>query len=62
MTHPIITAASDVADALKAAHGVEPTFMSIAEKEAALVALAEVRSGLDALAAEAAAATPRESA
>ena len=49
--HPIIQRASDIADALKAAHGVEPAFMSTAEKEAALIALAEVRSGLDALAA-----------
>ena len=47
--HPIIENASDVSAALKAARGVEPTFMTTAEKEAALVALAEARSQLDAL-------------
>src|SRR5918994_4952793 len=47
--HPIIECASDISAALKAAGGVEPAFMSTAEKEAALVALAEARSQLDAL-------------
>jgi hypothetical protein len=47
--HQIIESASDICAALKAARGVEPAFMSTAEKEAALVALAEARSQLDAL-------------
>lgn len=47
--HPMIECASDISAALKAAHGVEPAFMSTAEKEAALVALAGARSQLDAL-------------
>ena len=45
--HPIIDCATDLADALKAVASVEPTFMSNPEKEAALVALTEVRSQLD---------------
>ncbi|GAB3038749.1 HNH endonuclease [Nocardioides flavus (ex Wang et al. 2016)] len=47
--HPIIECAADISAALKAARGVEPAFMGIAEKESALVALAEARSQLDAL-------------
>ena len=47
--HPIIECASDISSALKVTDGVEPAFMSIAEKEAALVALAAARSQLDAL-------------
>ena len=47
--HQIVECASDISAALKAARGVEPAFMSTAEKEAALVALAEARSQLDAL-------------
>ena len=47
--HPMIECASDISAALKAVHGVEPAFMSTAEKEAALVALAGARSQLDAL-------------
>src|SRR5688572_23320043 len=47
--HPIIECASDISSALKAGRSVEPTFMSTAEKEGALVALAEARSQLDAL-------------
>ena len=47
--HPIIESASDISAALKAARGVEPAFMSTAEKETALAALAEARSQLDAL-------------
>src|SRR5918994_3039072 len=49
--HPIIECASDISAALKAAGGVEPAFMSTAEKEAALVVLDQARSQLDALAA-----------
>ncbi|GAB3038701.1 hypothetical protein GCM10011376_33950 [Nocardioides flavus (ex Wang et al. 2016)] len=49
--HPIIDCLCDIASALKVAHGVEPAFMRTAEKESALVALAEARSQLDALAA-----------
>jgi hypothetical protein len=49
--HPIVDCAADISAALKAAHGVEPAFMSTADKEAALVALAEARSQLDALSA-----------
>jgi hypothetical protein len=47
--HPIIECASDISAALKAARGIDPAFMSTAEKETALVALAEARSQLDAL-------------
>jgi Domain of unknown function (DUF222) len=47
--HPIIECASDISTALKAGLGIEPAFMSTAEKEAALVSLAEARSQLDAL-------------
>ncbi len=47
--HPIIECASDISAALKAAGSVEPAFMRTAEKKAALVALTEARSQLDAL-------------
>lgn len=47
--HPIIECATDISAAVKGVAGVEPTFMATAEKEAALVALAEARSRLDAL-------------
>lgn len=47
--HPIITCAADLSASLKAVASVEPTFMSTREKEAALVALTEARSQLDAL-------------
>ncbi len=47
--HPIIECAADLTEALKAVASVEPTFMSVPEKEAALVALTEARSQLDAL-------------
>jgi hypothetical protein len=47
--HQIIECAADISAALKAARGAEPAFMSTAEKEAALVALAEARSQLDAM-------------
>lgn len=47
--HPIIECATDLAESMKSVASVEPTFMSIPEKEAALVALTEARSQLDAL-------------
>ncbi|MCW2738635.1 HNH endonuclease signature motif containing protein [Nocardioides sp.] len=47
--HPIIECATDLADAMKGVASVEPTFMSVPEKQAALVALTEARSQLDAL-------------
>ena len=47
--HPIIGCATDVQTALKGVASVEPTFMSVGEKQSALVALAEARSQLDAL-------------
>src|SRR5688572_3552688 len=47
--HPIIECASDISAAVKGVASVEPTFMVTAEKEAALVALIEARSRLDAL-------------
>ena len=47
--HPIIECATDISSSVKAVAGVEPTFMGTTEKEAALVALAEARSRLDAL-------------
>jgi hypothetical protein len=47
--HPIIACASDVSAAVKGVAGVEPTFMTTSEKEAALVALTEARSRLEAL-------------
>lgn len=47
--HPIIECATDLADAMKSVASVEPTFMSVPEKEAALVALTEARSQLDSL-------------
>lgn len=49
--HPIISCAADVQGALKGVASVEPTFMSVGEKQSALVALTEARSQLDALAA-----------
>ena len=48
--HPIVSCASDISSALKDVDGVEPCFMSTADKEAALVALAAARSQLEALA------------
>ncbi len=47
--HPIIECAADLSQALKDVASVEPTFMSVPEKEAALVALTEARSQLDGL-------------
>lgn len=47
--HPIIECATDLADAMKGVASVQATFMSTADKEAALVALTEARSQLDAL-------------
>jgi hypothetical protein len=47
--HRIISCAADVQAALKDAASVEPTFMSVGEKQSALVALAQARSQLDAL-------------
>lgn len=47
--HPIIECAADLTTAIEKAAGVEPAFMATAEKEAALVALTEARSRLDAL-------------
>ena len=47
--HPIIECATDISAAVKGVASVEPTFMATAEKEAALVALTEARSRLDAL-------------
>lgn len=49
--HPIVSCATDLQAALKDVASVEPTFMSVGEKQSALVALAEARSQLDALAA-----------
>lgn len=42
--HPIIACAADIGAALEAVASVEPLFMTIEEKQSALVALAEVRS------------------
>ncbi len=47
--HPIIGCAAEVQAALKATASVEPAFMTVGEKQTALVALAETRSQLDAL-------------
>ena len=47
--HPVVECAADVRTSLKDVASVEPAFMSLAEKQAALVALVEVRSQLDAL-------------
>lgn len=47
--HPIIACASDLTAALKDVNGVDPGFMATADKEAALVALTQARSQLDAL-------------
>ncbi|MDR7252305.1 hypothetical protein J2X46_001281 [Nocardioides sp. BE266] len=47
--HPIIECAADLSAVVKQVSGVEPSFMSTSEKEAALVALAAARSELDAL-------------
>lgn len=47
--HPIIECAADLTSAIEKAAGVEPAFMTTVEKEAALVALADARSRLDAL-------------
>jgi hypothetical protein len=47
--HPIVECADDLGDVLKGVASVEPAFMSVAEKQSALVRLTEVRSQLDAL-------------
>ncbi len=47
--HPIIECAVDLRGALKDVASVEPTFMTSDDKQTALVALAEVRSRLDAV-------------
>src|SRR6476469_3455039 len=47
--HPVVECAADVRGSLKDVASVEPAFMSLSEKQAALVALVEVRSQLDAL-------------
>ncbi len=47
--HPIIECADDLGAALKGVASVEPAFMTTADKQAALVALTEVRSQLDAV-------------
>jgi hypothetical protein len=47
--HPIIRCAADVQAALKGVASVEPTFMSVGDKQSALVALTDARSQLDAL-------------
>ncbi|WP_224274889.1 HNH endonuclease signature motif containing protein [Nocardioides lacusdianchii] len=47
--HPIIECADDLGAALKGVASVEPAFMSVGEKQSALVGLVEVRSQLDAL-------------
>ena len=47
--HPIIGCAADVRTVLKGVTSVEPAFMSVGDKQSALVALAEARSQLDAL-------------
>ncbi len=49
LVHPIIECASDLRAVLKDVSSVEPAFMSVDEKQAALVALTEVRSQLDAV-------------
>ncbi|GAA1918934.1 HNH endonuclease signature motif containing protein [Nocardioides hwasunensis] len=49
--HPIIGCAADIRASLKGVASVEPAFMTVGEKESALVALAQARSQLDALAA-----------
>ncbi len=50
--HPIIECADDLGAALKGVVSVEPAFMSVAEKQSALVRLTEARSQLDALLAQ----------
>lgn len=47
--HPIIECATDLAASLKDVAGVEPAFMTTSEKEAALLALTQARSQLEAL-------------
>jgi hypothetical protein len=47
--HPIVECADDLGAALKGVASVEPAFMTTADKQAALVALTEVRSQLDAV-------------
>ena len=47
--HPIIECAADLRAALKDVASVEPMFMTMGDKQAALVALTEVRSRLDAV-------------
>lgn len=47
--HPIIACAADLQAVLKDVASVEPAFMATAEKQAALVALTEARSQLDAV-------------
>lgn len=48
-THPIVACASVLDGALKDVASVEPVFMSVGEKQAALTGLVAVRSQLDAL-------------
>lgn len=48
--HPVFECAGDISAALKAVAGVEPVFMATPDKEAALIAFAEARSQLEALA------------
>jgi hypothetical protein len=50
-TNAFTACATDITAAIKEVSGLEPVFLTIAEKEAALVALTEARSRLDALAA-----------
>jgi hypothetical protein len=47
--HPIIECAADLRAALKDVASVEPAFMTVGDKQTALVALTEVRSQLDAV-------------
>lgn len=47
--HPIIECAADLRSALSGVAAVEPAFMQTGDKQAALVALTEVRSQLDAV-------------
>ena len=46
MTHPIVAAAADVRSSLKAVSGVNPTFMSTADKAAALTELVRAEAQL----------------
>jgi Domain of unknown function (DUF222) len=49
--HPIVACAIDLRSSLKSVASVEPAFMTVGEKQSALVELASARSQLDALAA-----------